>query len=152
MSHDLPPQCLCSPQVYQDKHKTCLHGASTCQPHCAAFWQPTLCMSTCVTSLGMKSKVFFPHVTNPIPLSRPWLWTYQTFGFPWSHSWCLARSRLHMLLADESTGVHFSKGTQATKSFGALFKLIFWGTNHKFGRHVSVTAYLFLLNNVAATE
>ena len=32
MSDDLPPRCLCSPQVYQDKHKTCLHCASTCQP------------------------------------------------------------------------------------------------------------------------
>ena len=27
MSHTLPPRCLCSSQVYQDKHRTCLHGA-----------------------------------------------------------------------------------------------------------------------------
>ena len=29
MSHDLPPQCHCSPQVCQDKCKTCLHSPST---------------------------------------------------------------------------------------------------------------------------
>ena len=38
MSRVLPLRCLHSSQVYQDKHRTCLHGASTCQPCCAAFW------------------------------------------------------------------------------------------------------------------
>ena len=37
MSHVLPPRRLYSPQVYQDKHKTCLHSASTCQPYCTAY-------------------------------------------------------------------------------------------------------------------
>ena len=32
MSRALPPRCLCSSQVHQDKHRTCLHGASTGQP------------------------------------------------------------------------------------------------------------------------
>ena len=35
-----------SPQVCQDKHKTCLHGASACQPYCTAFRQTTLRVST----------------------------------------------------------------------------------------------------------
>ena len=46
MSSNLPPRCLCSSQVHQDKHRTCLHDASTRQLHCAAFWWTTLRVST----------------------------------------------------------------------------------------------------------